>query len=278
MVRIRNFRSLKCWFARGHAWVDLEQDKRRRCRRCGISALSYHWDWKPPAEESSKAPAGQRWNAPAHESWTAPAEERQQPTFDPQRFAAVRDRYRKVGSWAVWARRGQKPCDNMSDLSVFDVDRNILSTIHTRFVLVALNVSKDPGTPDWSNFHLGRRDFMLRDALLETPLWGAYLTGIVKGLPEKKYHEVLRRLRREPNLHARSIASLRAELEAFGPEKPVLVALGVTVERILRAEFSNFQIARMPHYSAPVSRSQLREEVMSISSLNHAAAHRGGSL
>jgi hypothetical protein len=163
--------------------------------------------------------------------------------------------------------RGNRPCDGLDDLSIFDLNHrdDILETIHARFVLVALNVSQNPGTPPWSNFHSGKRDFMLRDAVMGTALWGSYLTDIIKNLPEKNSGTVAKYLKDKPEVLDCNIECFRRELEAIGAAEPILVALGGTTGDILRKAFgTEYRICQMHHYSGSVTRDKLRWQALQI--------------
>ena len=40
------------------------------------------------------------------------------------KFELIKTKYGHYASWAIWAEEGEKPKDNIGDLSVFDIENN----------------------------------------------------------------------------------------------------------------------------------------------------------
>jgi hypothetical protein len=134
-------------------------------------------------------------------------------------FDLVRSRYPLHASWAIWAAEGRTPKSNISDLSVLDPGANpeLLDTLHTRFVLVGLNVASRPIAAPLANFHDASpraTDFRIRAALLGTACWGAYMTDVIKDFPETCSGKMTAYLRSDPKFELAQIESFRIELDA----------------------------------------------------------------
>jgi len=156
-------------------------------------------------------------------------------------FENLKKEYGAVASWAIWA---DSTGGDTSDLSIFE-DSSLSDSIkimHTKFIFVALNISKpiDANRP-FGNFHGGRRDFMLRNAIKDTPLEGAYMTDIIK------FH---------PDLHSSSVTKyfrfFLEEIKAVGAlDDTTLVALGNDAFTLLQSTGTNLKILKLTHYSKP---------------------------
>ena len=96
--------------------------------------------------------------------------------------------YSDHASWAVWkkdTRQGaQTAANDKSVLASYDL---LKDTIHTNAILVGLNsgthFTSDASISPWSTFHSGKRDWFTAQATSGTPLEGAYMTDLYKGLP-----------------------------------------------------------------------------------------------
>jgi len=64
--------------------------------------------------------------------------------FDEKQFELIAKKYGHYASWALWADEGEKPKDNMGDLSIFDIEKNkdLLKQIKPNIILVGLNISR----------------------------------------------------------------------------------------------------------------------------------------
>lgn len=90
-------------------------------------------------------------------------------------------KYGSYASWAIW------DYENESDSSI--IEQNI-NKLHSRFVLIGLNISKSLKKQPWVNFHGGRHDRKLKYACNNTKLYGSYITDIFKDLPESNSNNI----------------------------------------------------------------------------------------
>lgn len=97
--------------------------------------------------------------------------------------------YRREASWAVWELDG---AGGLTGSMPFPVDQAGL-VIHGRAMFVSLNPGSDgvyevaENTAGWANFHNPtpkHNDIFLANALVGTPVWGAYMTDLHPGIPE----------------------------------------------------------------------------------------------
>lgn len=84
-------------------------------------------------------------------------------------------KYGSVSSWAIWN------YDNAYDTSIIDQQYDKL---HSKFVLLGLNVSRILDSGHWSNFHDNTHARKLKYACNDTKLRGSYITDIFKGIDE----------------------------------------------------------------------------------------------
>ena len=117
------------------------------------------------------------------------------------RFELVKEKYGLHASWAVWPDIGDTPKSNTGDLSIFD-DPDVVSILNPNIVLVGLNFSKSGVvTNSFQNFHgSGGGAYKIRYALQGTPLWGAYMTDIIKDFPEEESKNVMSYLNANPSV------------------------------------------------------------------------------
>ena len=187
-----------------------------------------------------------------------------------EKFDFIKKKYGHHASWAVWANPGNTPTSNMDDMSVLDseINKNLLSKLNPNVILVALNFSTDIKLETWENFHkyrLHATDFKTRYALRDTPLWGAYMTDILKDYPEKDSTTVNAHLKKHPELEQQNITRFRQEITDIGANNPLLVAFGGVVFDILKRNLGQeFKIIKIPHYAHFMSKEKYREEVNTI--------------
>ena len=186
-----------------------------------------------------------------------------------ERFDYIKEKYGYVASWAIWAKEGETPKSNMGDMSVLDpdIDKNLLSKLNPNIVLVALNFSDDIDHKVWEVFHKYRpegTDFKTRFALRDTPLWGAYMTDILKNYPEVDSQKVIAHLKKHPELEQKNVESFRQELKDIGTDNPRLVAFGNTVHEILKRNLGEFEIIKIPHYAHRINKETYREQIKDI--------------
>ncbi len=76
----------------------------------------------------------------------------------------------KYASWAIW------DFENESNTSI--IEKN-LSQLHSNFILIGLNISKEVGI--WENFRGGKHDRKIKYAFNSIPeIKGAYMTDLIK--------------------------------------------------------------------------------------------------
>ena len=186
-----------------------------------------------------------------------------------EKFNFIKKKYGQHASWAIWAQQGVTPTSNMGDMSILDpeINKNLLSELNPDTVLVALNFSIDIKHEPWENFHKYRphaTDFKTRYALRDTPLWGAYMTDILKDYPERDSQKVNAHLKKHPELEQQNIVRFLQEIKDIEATNPLIVAFGNIVYGILKRNLREFEIVMIPHYAHHISKEKYREQVKSI--------------
>jgi hypothetical protein len=175
--------------------------------------------------------------------------------MDYGKFIKIREMYGDCASWATWQTSDQAPKAGIADLSIFDPTNrnNVISTLKTDVILVGLNISRADIGESWGNFHSANprgTDYKLRHALLGTPLWGCYLTDILKDYEEVKSSSVEKDLRSNPNLEKLHTKNFKVEVDFVCDAAPVIFSLGNAADTILRRNFSNYyRIHKLRHYA-----------------------------
>ena len=186
-----------------------------------------------------------------------------------ERFNRIKEKYQYYASWAVWA-EGEMPMHNVGDLSVLDptFNKQLLEQLNPNIVLVALNIAAADIEEPWGNFHSEwhhAQDYKIRHVMRDTPLWGAYMTDIIKDHPELVASNVEKFLGRNPDVEREHVESFKQELTDIGAEKPKLIAFGNVVYNILTRNLGNeFKIFRIRHYSHFMNRDTYRNEVLEL--------------
>jgi len=181
-------------------------------------------------------------------------------------FDLVKYKYGHYASWAVWSDEGEKPKDNIGDISILDPDANphLLEDLNPNIVIVGLNIGAKIQKP-LANFHSPNHralDFKLRFSFKKTPLWGSYMTDIIKDFEQKISGKVINYLSANKQFEKDNVDIFREELFDLGSNNPKLVSCGGAVHSILKRNFNNeFQIYRIPHYSHFISKENYKKEV-----------------
>lgn len=189
--------------------------------------------------------------------------------FDQTKFEFIKKKYGHYASWAIWADEGEKPKDNVGDLSVFDIKNNLelLLQLNPNIILVGLNISRRIEVP-LANFHDARSqamDFKIRYALRGSPFWGAYMTDIIKDFELKASGKVMSYLRTDKPFEEENVKVFREEINDLGIDNPTIIAFGRDAHSVLTRNFKNeYKIYKIPHYSNYSSREKYREEVKCI--------------
>jgi len=145
--------------------------------------------------------------------------------MDIDRYKIVRQKHGLHSSWAIWAEETDTPKSNMKDVSFFD-DEDIVKKLNPNNVLVGLNISGYL-PKSFENFHgKGGGAFKIRYATKYTPLWGAYLTDIIKNYPEMESGNVMKYLRSNKYFVKKNIESFEEEIKDIGAVNPTLYAFG----------------------------------------------------
>jgi len=185
--------------------------------------------------------------------------------IDRNRFQEIESRFGNFASWAVWAEVDKRPKSKMEDISIFK-DPSLpytLEQLHNDFVLLGLNISTIDIVEPLSNFHGQNGEvYKLRYALQGTPLWGSYMTDIIKDFKEADSIKILKYFKQNPQNLKDHIEKFEDELSVLGGKRPTLVALGHGVYEILKESFDHsHSIIRIPHYAARVSKEIYRDQV-----------------
>lgn len=184
-----------------------------------------------------------------------------------QLYNDIAKRYGKVASWAVWAKAGDKPKSNISDMEVFDLKKNpsILETLRTDIVMVALNFAREVEMPEpFLNFHDSNphgQDYKIRFAFEGTDFYGAYMTDIIKDFPMLSSKDVLKHLKENPHKITEQIKVFRDELKYIGSCKPKILAFGKDAFDILNKNMDKSmysELIAVTHYSHQISKENYR--------------------
>jgi len=190
------------------------------------------------------------------------------------RYELIKKKYGHYASWAIWADEGKKPKDNMGDLRVFDEahNPNLLKQLNPEIILVGLNISRGVVPGSFGNFHDPRpesQDYKIRYAMKGTPVWGAYMTDIIKDFSQKVSGKVLSYLSRNIAFEEENIDIFREEIRDLEVDNPTIIAFGQAAYTILERNLCDeFTIQRISHYSMYISRENYRDRVRSILDFN----------
>jgi len=187
--------------------------------------------------------------------------------IDQNKFDFIKNKYGYWGSWAIWADEGVRPKSNIGDLSVFEKKEN-LKKLNPNIILVGLNISRGSIKIPLANFHDARTeatDYKIRYALRNTPLWGAYMTDIIKDYDEKCSKNVIDYLKKNKSFEDQNVSFFLKEVNDIGAVNPIVVAFGTDSYKILKKNLKDdFNIIKIPHYANYTSKEKYREEVISI--------------
>lgn len=184
-------------------------------------------------------------------------------------FELIRKKHGDYASWAIWAEEGTRPKDNVGDLRVLDLKSNagLLQQLNPRIILVGLNISRRIEA-SLANFHDSRplaMDFKIRYALKDSPIWGAYMTDIIKDFEQKASGNVMRYLKNNKSFEEENARAFQEEINDLGVANPAIIAFGRDAYSILVRNFqSKHRIFIIPHYSNRGSKEKYREEVKSV--------------
>lgn len=84
-------------------------------------------------------------------------------------------KYGFFSSWAIWN------YENSHNTAI--IDKNY-SQLHSKFVLLGLNISRSLADKPWANFHDNSHARKIMYACNDTKLYGSYMTDVFKGIVE----------------------------------------------------------------------------------------------
>lgn len=185
--------------------------------------------------------------------------------IDQEKFNEIKSKYGHYASWGVWAEEGEKPKENVGNLSVLDpaINARLMESLNPNVILVGLNIS---GRIERSlgNFHSPSpraHDYKIRYALKNTPFWGCYITDIIKDFEQKCSGKMKQYLKHNPQFEKDNIETFLEEIKVLGAVAPKIVAFGDDVFSILNKYLLTFDICKVQHYSyTGVNKMQLREQ------------------
>ena len=187
--------------------------------------------------------------------------------IDAARFDLIKQKYGHCASWAVWSDAGEKPKDNVGDLSIFDNEKrdDLLKQLKPDVVLVGLSLSSRGIQDPLRNFHDARarysQDYKLRYALKGTSLWGAYMTDIIKKIEEKASGKVIAYLHSHKSVEKENIDRFREELGDLRVHHPTIIAFGDAAFTVLTRNLGGqYRMQKLPHYAKYISQENYREE------------------
>ena len=183
-----------------------------------------------------------------------------------KKFEFIKQKYGYWASWAIWAEVGNTPKSNVGDLSIFESDL-FLDQLNPKFVLVGLNISKADIEKPLANFHSDSpraQDYKIRHAVKDTPLWGAYMTDVIKDFNEVDSGKLVTYLRKNKQFELDNIRVFMQEIVDLDIRKPILVALGDATYNILTRNITDYKIVKIKHYSHYMSKEKYREEVSTL--------------
>ena len=170
------------------------------------------------------------------------------------------EKYGGYASWGIWSQK------NSQRTNVGPIYKN-KDLLHSKYVLIALNPSKDLYTAiqtgerkPWANFHGGgggggNNDSKLKYAINDTILKGLYMTDLFKEVALTQ-DELLRKVKDNPDeIVPRNIDLLKQELiDVNVDEHTTFILIGGKVqeywEQYFMSEFNSNPVIRNPHYSA----------------------------
>ncbi len=188
-----------------------------------------------------------------------------------RQFYQMKDQFGGCGSWAVWASQaeGGNAKSGVCDISVFD-HIGILDQLHNDFVIVGLNISSpvDKDRP-FGNFHSNNpnnTDYKMRHAFAGTPLWGSYMTDVLKYVCEVDSRKIAKNAKEyidQIDYHANM---LKDELSILGADRAMIITLGGLSENLTRFILNRHglrnKITKIFHYAHYIGPDKYRQHVL----------------
>jgi len=133
--------------------------------------------------------------------------------------------------------------------------------MHTNTIFVGYNISKKIMTP-FGNFHEGKNDYRIKDAIRGTLFEGSYMTDIIKDFEEKSSGNMQQYLKAHPEFLEENIRSFIEELEFIGAKHPILIAFGTNCYMLLKTHLPTYRILKVLHYSSYTTNEVRRAEIL----------------
>jgi hypothetical protein len=167
-------------------------------------------------------------------------------------FNKMNKQYSHYCSWAIWGTHfGNKVKNGMDNLNIFD---NCINNINFKYIIVGLNISKKIEIP-LSNFHGKNGEvYKLRHALINTKLYGSYMTDIIKDFEEPKAIKMTKYIKQNPKFLKENINTFLKEINDLNIKNPILIAMGNDTYKILIENLKGFKIYKIPHYACRKSK------------------------
>jgi hypothetical protein len=157
-------------------------------------------------------------------------------------FEEIKQKYGCLSSWAIWG-------DMLPHL------------LHTKTILVGYNISKKINLP-FGNFHEGKNDYRIRDAIKGTIFEGSYMTDIIKDFEEKSSGKMKEYLDKNHDFVIENILSFEKELEFIGSKNPILIAFGNDCYKLMKKHLPIYIIIKVIHYSSFTTNKKRREQIL----------------
>jgi len=186
------------------------------------------------------------------------------PTFD-----LIKQRHGSYASWAIWAEPDGRPKSNIGDLCVLDPDQNpvLLQALKNDVVMIGLNISRPLSEP-LRNFHDASprgQDYKIRYAFSDSPLYGAYMTDLIKGVVMLESASLTHYLSMNPFVVAQNVERLMSEFSDLGCDHPTVITFGANAHRLFIASVPRSGYSRLfgvTHYSHHISKEAYRTTVL----------------
>ena len=164
-------------------------------------------------------------------------------------------------------KQGEGSKSNMEDISFFENPTiTTLNSLNPNIILVGLNISKH--IPKlFNNFHpnySSAQDYKTRYALKNTMFWGAYMTDIIKDFEEKVAGNLMKYLSKNKKFEKENIINFEQELIDIGSNSPIIIAFGNDSYKILKRNFTQYNIYKVSHYSAFINIDKFLEEFIKL--------------
>ncbi|OGU11940.1 MAG: hypothetical protein A2X61_13540 [Ignavibacteria bacterium GWB2_35_12] len=147
------------------------------------------------------------------------------------KYNELRKQFGNFASWAIW--------DKNKEYDTEIIDKNI-KILHSNFVFVGLNPSKNLRKVKWSNFRGGKHDRKLKYACEIDCLRGSYLTDLFKNFTKKSSSELKKEIdKKNKNFIKKVFKDFQSELDkiCFNPQKGKIILLGDTVQKFFKKHF-----------------------------------------